>query len=79
MKIHEFYYNEDSRTLYTEFSTKGDGLDYYRVLELGYDDILFYSPEIIDEFILREIDLGLVKDIITQYLFENELPEQLTL
>ena len=49
MNILEYYYNDDNRMLYVEFSTEEDGESYYRVLKLNYDDIEFYSPEIIDE------------------------------
>lgn len=79
MKIHTFYYNEDNRRLYVEFSTKKDGDKFYRILELSYEDAEFYSPEIITETDLMEGDDYLVIEIITQYLKENDLPEELVL
>ena len=77
MNLHEFYYI--NRRLYVEFSTKEDGEDFYRILELDYDDIIYYSTDIIDENDLREIDEVMVIEVIEGYLKENELPEQLTL
>jgi hypothetical protein len=74
MLLHEFYYN--NRRLYVEFSTEEDGDDFYRRLELDYDDIVFYSVDIIDEMDLQDLDEGLVVEIIEQYLKENDLPEQ---
>lgn len=79
MKIHTFYYNEDNRRLYVEFSTKKDGDRFYRILDLTYDDAEFYSPEIITEIDLVDADDSLVIEIITQYLKENDLPEELIL
>jgi hypothetical protein len=79
MNILEFYYNDTNRMLYVEFSTDGDGDNFYRVLELGFEDIEYYSPEIIHEKDLDYIDEDFVIEIITQYLNENDLPEQLNL
>ena len=75
MKIHEYFYNDDNRSLYVEFSTKNDGNEFYRILDLDYDDIEYYSPEIINESDLEAIDEDFVIEVITQYLKENELPE----
>ena len=79
MIIHEFYYNDDNRVLYVEFSTKEDKDDFYRVLELSFDDIVYYSPDIIEEYDLREIESDFVIDLIVEYLKENDLPEELSL
>lgn len=79
MIIHEFYYNDDNRVLYVEFSTKEDGDNFYRVLELGFDDIMYYSPEIIEEYDLDDIEEEFVIDVILGYLKENDLPEELSL
>jgi hypothetical protein len=77
MTIHEFYYN--NRRLYVEFSTKEDGDDFYRVLELHYNDIAYYSIDIIDEVDMKDFDEDSVIDIIIEYLKENDLPEELSL
>ena len=49
MYIREFYYNDDNRILYVEFSTDNDGDETYRVLELTIEDVMYYSPGIIHE------------------------------
>ncbi len=79
MNILEYYYNDDNRMLYVEFSTEEDGDSYYRVLKLNYDDIEFYSPEIIDEDDMDGIDEDFVIDLIKQYLLNNDLPEEISL
>jgi len=79
MNILEYYYNDDNRMLYVEFSTDEDEDSYYRVLKLNYEDIEFYSPKIIDEEDVNEIDKDFVIDLIKQYLLDNDLPEELSL
>jgi len=79
MNILEFYYNDTNRMLYVEFSTDEDGDNFYRVLELSFQDIEYYSPEIIYEIDLDDIDEDFVIDILGQYLNDNNLPEQLNL
>lgn len=79
MNILEYYYNDDNRMLYIEFSTKGDGDNYYRVLKLSFDDVEYYSPELISEDEMEEIDEDFINDLIEQYLKENDLPEELSL
>jgi hypothetical protein len=77
MYIHEYYYN--NRRLYVEFSTKEDGDDFYRILELVYEDVVYYYTDIIDEVDVKEFDENSIIDVIKGYLKENDLPEQLTL
>lgn len=79
MKIHEFYYNEDTRRLYVEFSTKNDGDKFYRILELDYSEIEYYSPDIISEEDIVDIDKSSIIEIINQYLNDNDLPEEIIL
>lgn len=79
MKIHEHYYNDDNRMLYIEFSTQEDGDLFYRTIELSYQDIEFYSPEIINEDDLNDINDEFIIDLLNQYLTENELPDQIVL
>lgn len=76
MIIHEFYYNDDNRRLYVEFSTDDDSDNFYRVLNLGFEDIEYYSPEIIVEEDLEDIDEDFVKELIVHYFKENDLPEE---
>jgi hypothetical protein len=77
MIIHEFYYN--NRRLYVEFSTKEDGDDFYRILELPYEDIIYYSVDIIDETDIKQFEESSVVELIEQYLLDNDLPEELSL
>jgi hypothetical protein len=79
MKIHEFFYNEDTRRLYIEFSTRKDGDKFYRVLELDFSEIQYYSPEIICEEDLKEMDKSFIIELINQYLEDNNLPEEIFL
>jgi hypothetical protein len=79
MIIHEFYYNDDNRTLYIEFSTDEDSDNFYRVLNLGFEDIEYYSPDIVIEDDMEEIDEEFVIELINQYSKENDLPEEKTL
>jgi len=79
MIIHEFYYNDDNRRLYVEFSTDDDSDNFYRVLNLGFEDVEYYSPEIIVEGDMEDIDEDFVKELIVQYGKENDLPEEKTL
>ena len=76
MIIHEFYYNDDNRRLYVEFSTDDDSDNFYRVLNLGFEDIEYYSPEIIVEEDMEDIDEDFVKELIIQYTKDNDLPEE---
>ena len=79
MTIHEFYYNQDSQRLYVEFSTEEDGDKFYRVLELDYEQVEFYSPNIIIEEDLLEIEESLINDVIFEYLKDNDLPDEIVL
>jgi hypothetical protein len=65
--------------LYVEFSTKEDGDIFYRVLEMGFDDVEYYSPYIIIEDEMSDIDEDYIIELIEQYLKENDLPEELSL
>jgi hypothetical protein len=79
MIIIEYFYNDDNRTLYVEFSTEEDKDKYYRVMELVFEDIEYNSPTIITEDEMDEIDEEFIIDLLTQYFEENELPEEKTL
>lgn len=79
MTIIEYYYNDANKMLYVEFSTDSDGDNFYRVLELHFNDVEYYSTDIIYEGDMDEIEENTIIDIITQYLEDNDLPEQLTL
>lgn len=79
MIIHEYYYIEEKSTLHIEFSTKEDGDDFYRVLDIEFDSVEYYSPTIISETEITDIDEEFIIELIFEYLKENDLPEQLGL
>lgn len=79
MIIHDFYYNESNRMFYVEFSTEEDSDSFYRVLELQLSDFEYYSPEIIDESDMDDLDEETVILVIESYLKENDLPEEQSL
>jgi hypothetical protein len=79
MNILEYYYNDNNRILYVEFSTNDDGDSFYRVLKLVFEEVEYYSPEIISEDEMEDIDEDFIKELIEQYLKENDLPEELSL
>jgi hypothetical protein len=74
MNIIDYYY--ESRNLNVEFSTIDDGDKFYRTLNLSFDDIQYYSPTIIIEKDLYDIDEDFIIDLLNQYLKENDLPEE---
>jgi hypothetical protein len=65
--------------LYIEFSTRKDGDRFYRILELDYDEVEFYSPEIISEEDLLDIEKSFIVDVILEYLKDNDLPSEIVL
>jgi hypothetical protein len=79
MNILEYYYNDNNRMLYVEFSTDEDEDSYYRVLKLNNDEIKLYSPQIINDGEIDGIDEDFVIDLIQQYLLDNDLPEEISL
>lgn len=79
MKILDFNYNEDSRSLYVEFSLDQDGDEYYRTIWLPAKDAIYYSPEIIREKDLYDVDEDFIIDLLNNYFEENEFPEEKTL
>lgn len=79
MHIHQNYYNESSGILYIEFSTKEDGDKFYRVLELTYEDVQYYSPDIITKEDLVDVDEFFTSSLIEEYLKDNDLPQELIL
>lgn len=76
MKLLNYYYDDISQILLIEFSLNEDGDDFYRSLELVFSDIEFYSPDIVEEEDLLDIDKSFIKDLLKEYLNQNEPPEQ---
>ncbi len=79
MIIRNLNFNENTRTLYVEFSTDEDGDEYYRGLWLSIEEIEFYSPTIITEDDLYTIDEEFTLEILVEYLKDNDLPEEQSL
>jgi len=79
MYIREFYYNDDNRMLYVEFSTEEDGDDSYRVLELILEDVMYFSPSIMYENDMYRMDENDIIELVEQYLLDNDLPEEQSL
>lgn len=79
MIIRNFNFNENTRTLYVEFSTSEDGDEYYRGLWFSIEEIEFYSPIIITEDDLYTIDEDFVLEMLAEYLKDNDLPEEQSL
>lgn len=76
MKIYEYYYDLDNKSLYIEFSTKEDNDKYYRKLEVQYTEVEYYSPTIIYEEDMENIDKNFIIEFLEQYFKENDFPEQ---
>lgn len=76
MTIHQCYYNENSKSLYIEFSTKEDSDQFYRVLELDYKEVKYYSPTIVSNSDLYDCEESFLIDLIEQYISENDLPDE---
>ena len=79
MYIREFYYNDDNRMLYVEFSTEKDGDDVYRILELIFEDVMYYTPNIMYESDMYNMDENDIIELVEQYLLDNDLPEEQSL
>lgn len=74
MKIREYYLNEETGGLYIEFSTKSDGDDFYRSVELSSDKVNYYSPIIIED--MDEIDEDLMVELLNNYFEDHDFPEE---
>lgn len=79
MKIIDYFFNDNNQTLTVDFSTDVDKDIFYRQIELEFADIQFYSPTIITKSELRDIDEDIIIEILSGYLLNNDLPEQLSL
>jgi hypothetical protein len=78
MEIIQYILNEDTNGLYIEFNFKTDSDDEYRILEVEYEDIEFYTPTVINN-LTEEISEEFVIEFMKEYFEENEVPELLSL
>jgi hypothetical protein len=65
--------------LYVEFSTEEDGDDVYRILELIFEDVMYYTPNIMYESDMYNMDENDIIELVEQYLLDNDLPEEQSL
>jgi len=75
MKIIETYFNEDELILEIRFNIDPDS-DYYRSLKLSKEDIQYYSPTIIEDDEISELDNDLLIEILESYFDENDMVEE---
>jgi hypothetical protein len=76
MIIRNFYYNEKTQTLEVEFSFKDDAENTYRVDELMFRDIEFYSPTIVTNKDMEDIDDEFVSELLVEFYKHNEPPKE---
>ncbi len=74
MEIIESYYNETEQILEVTFTAEPDG-DYLNV-ELPLDQVKLYSPIILEEEDIMEIDFDSILEILESYFEENTLPSE---
>lgn len=79
MIIRDYFYNEENGILQIDFSNYNDGDDFYRILVLQTNQIQYYSPLIINDYDLNNLDQDFIIELLEEYLKENDLPEQLYL
>lgn len=77
MKIYDFFYNNENKVLYVEFSIDDDLDEFYRIIELEYLDIEFYSPEYITSRTLKkQLNKEFIIEVLEEYFKENNLPKK---
>lgn len=77
-KIIDYYYDDDVRTMFINFSTFKDGDNFYRTLQLDYKSLEYYSPNLFVEEDLYDVDEDFIVELIDEYQKENDLPEALS-
>jgi hypothetical protein len=75
MQIIDYYYNEDEQILEIRFTTNPHS-DFYRLSKLSIDDIFYYTPTIIEEEDLLDIDNDFVMELLNEYFNSNDLPPE---
>lgn len=74
MIIHNFFYNEDNQLFNIEFSLNTDDDNTYRSTSISFNDVQFYSPTLIDETDMRDIDNNFIIELLEEYFKDNEYP-----
>jgi len=75
MEIIDYYYNEDEQILEIRFTTNPES-DFYRVSKLSLEEILYYTPTIIEEEDLVDIDTDFILELLSEYFEGNDLPPE---
>lgn len=75
MEIIEFYYDDVEQDMVILFNTNSDS-DLFRKINLSLDELMFYSPVILDEEDIEDCEEDLVLEILTEYFKENDMPEE---
>ena len=72
MRIIESYFDEDEHILEIRFNTNTDG-DYFRSVKLSKEDIKYYSPSIVEDDEIPELDDDFLIEILESYFDQNEM------
>jgi hypothetical protein len=75
MKIYEFYYDDMEQDMVILFNINADSY-LHRRINLSLDELMYYSPVILEEEDIVDCDEDIVLDILNEYLKENDLPEE---
>jgi hypothetical protein len=65
--------------LYVEFSINEDEDIFYRTVELDYNDVILYSPNIITKNDIEFLEESDVVEILIEFFKDNDLPGQIYL
>jgi hypothetical protein len=75
MEIFEFYYDDMEQDMIILFNINADS-DLHRKINLSLDELMYYSPVILEEEDIIDCDEDIVLEILNEYLKENDLPEE---
>lgn len=75
MEIFEFYYDDMEQDMIILFNVNADS-DLHRRINLSLDELMYYSPVILEEEDIVDCDVDTVLEILNEYLKENDLPEE---
>lgn len=75
MEIFEFYYDDMEQDMVILFNINADS-DLHRRINLSLDELMYYSPVILEEEDIIDCDEDIVLEILNEYLKENDLPEE---
>lgn len=75
MEIFEFYYDDMEQDMIILFNVNADS-DLHRRINLSLDELMYYSPVILEEGDIINCDVDTVLEILNEYLKENDLPEE---